>query len=102
VVVKYLPAWFFSSIDYRLKRLEYYMSALRDYVDAVKTETTRNGESIKTIAKKLDDAIASGDPAALADLGTAVSELHAVGDSLAALATGSPTDPVPPPADASV
>ena len=40
------------------------MSQLRDYVTAVQNETTRNGESIKVIAQKLQDAIDSGDPAA--------------------------------------
>ena len=81
----------------RFDRMAKRMSLLRDYVTAVQNETTRNGESIKVIAKKLQDAIDSGDPAALADLGTAVTELHTVGDALEAMATGAPADPLPEP-----
>lgn len=76
------------------------MGQLRDYVTAVQDETTRNGESIKVIAQKLEDAIESGDPTALRDLGTAVTDLRAVGDSLQAMATGESGDPLPePPAE---
>jgi hypothetical protein len=48
----------------------------------------------------LQDAIDAGDPAALADLGTSVRQLHEQADSLEAMATGRGDDPLPtPPSD---
>jgi hypothetical protein len=73
------------------------MSQLRDYVDAVNAETTRNAANIKAVADKLQAAIDSSDPAALADMGTAVQQLHAVGDQLEAMASGTSSDPLPAP-----
>lgn len=76
------------------------MSQLRDYVDAVNAETTRNAANIKSVAEKLQSAIDSADPAALADMGSAVQQLHAVGDQLEAMASGTSADPLPqPPAE---
>lgn len=83
----------------RVRRLENRMSQLRDYVDAVNSETTRNAANIKAVAERLQAAVDAGDPEALADLGTAVQELHAVGDSLEAMATGTQADPLPTPSE---
>jgi hypothetical protein len=74
------------------------MSQLRDYVDAVNAESSRIGADVIEVAKKLQAAIDAGDPAALADLGTAVATLHTSGESLHAMASGGADDPVPAPA----
>lgn len=84
----------------KVERLANEMSQLRDFVTAVQDETTRIGADVVEVAKKLQAAIDSGDPSALADLGTAVTALHNAGDSLHAMATGGTADPLPaPPAD---
>lgn len=83
----------------RVSRLEHRMGSLRDYVTAVQTETSRNAESIRRVAEKLSAAINSGDPQALADLGSAVAELTAQSDQLEAMGTGTDTDPLPTPGD---
>jgi N-acetylglucosamine kinase-like BadF-type ATPase len=89
----------FAVMSRRVTRLEKRMGQLRDFVDAVNAETTRLGTDVTEVARKLDAAIASGDPQALADLGTAVGNLHSVGESLHAMATGGQQDPLPTPTD---
>jgi len=89
-----------DTLALRVDRLGRSMSQLRDFVTAVQDETTQIGADVVAVAKRLQDAIDSGDPSALADLGTAVDSLKAAGDSLHAMATGSAADPLPPaPAD---
>lgn len=91
----------FAVMSRRVTRLEKRMGQLRDFVDAVNSETTRLGTDVAEVARKLDAAIASGDPQALVDLGAAVGNLHSVGESLHAMATGGQQDPLPTPTDGS-
>jgi hypothetical protein len=81
----------------RVNNLEERMGQLRDFVTAVRSETDRNAQNIRTVAEKLQQAIDAGDPAALADLGDAVAQLHEVGNQLEAMATGTNSDPLPTP-----
>jgi uncharacterized protein (UPF0335 family) len=104
--VDYLQSLNIRAINERLtaliaqvNRMDTRMSQLRDYVDAVNAETTSIGDDVKKVADQLASAINSGDPQALADMGNAVSALKTAGDALHALATGSGTDPVPPPVE---
>jgi len=83
----------------RVDNLEVRMGQLRDFVTAVRNETDRNAANIKAVAQRLQEAIDSGDPSALADLGDAVSQLHEVGNQLEAMATGSSSDPLPTPSN---
>lgn len=73
------------------------MSQLSDYVDAVNSTTTELGNDIKAVADELAAAVASGDPAALANMGTAVTSLQSAADQLHAVATGTASDPLPAP-----
>lgn len=76
------------------------MSALQDFVDQINETTSAMGDDVKAIATQLKAAVDNGDPAALANLGKAVTTLEGVGDQLHAMASGGEGDTLPtPPAD---
>jgi hypothetical protein len=85
------------ALDRRVSNLEVRMGQLRDFVTAVQEQTTQLGIDVSEIGHKLQDAIDSGDPAALADLGTEVTKLQDIGGQLHAMASGGTSDPLPTP-----
>jgi hypothetical protein len=87
------------SLTRRVGNLEVRMGQLRDFVTAVQEQTTQLGVDVGEIGRKLQDAIDSGDPSALADLGTEVARLQDIGGQLHAMATGGNEDPLPTPSN---